>query len=100
MPEARVQGEAGAPIRQARTPEEEAEFWRSKGNDFFKFGDHTKAKHCYTTSIDSVPSAAAYANRALVCTKLKEWRQAEGDCTKVHASSVPALKSLSAIALL
>ena len=76
--------QAAPPIRQARSPEEDAEFWRSKGNDFFKFGDYVKAKQCYTSSIAAQPSAAAFANRALVCTKVKEWTQAERDCSQVR----------------
>lgn len=75
--------QAARPIRQARTPDEDADFWRNKGNEFFKFGDHAKAKQCYTSSIAALPSAAAFANRALVCTKLKEWTQAETDCSQV-----------------
>ena len=75
--------QAARPIRQARTPDEDADFWRNKGNEFFKFGDHAKAKQCYTSSIAALPTAAAFGNRALVCTKLKEWTQAETDCSQV-----------------
>jgi Potential Monad-binding region of RPAP3 len=45
-----------------------------------------KAKQCYTSSVDALPSAPAYANRALCCTKLKEWQNAEADCSKVCKS--------------
>lgn len=79
-----VQESASRPIRQKLPPAEAAEFWRGKGNDFFKFGDLARAKECYTTSIEEQPSAAAYANRALMCVKAKEWQQAEADCSLVR----------------
>ena len=72
-----------APVRQARSPEDEAEFWRNKGNEYFKFRDFVRAKTSYTSSIEAVPSAAAFANRALAGMKLKEWQQAEADCSEV-----------------
>lgn len=57
--------------------------WKAKGNEFFKFGDFHRAKECYTSSLAAQESHAAYTNRALVCIKLKEWQQAEDDCTQV-----------------
>jgi sperm-associated antigen 1 len=63
--------------------EHDADFWRNKGNAFFKFGDMHKAKDCYSKSLAAGPSASAFANRALVSTKLKEWDGAEADCTEV-----------------
>ena len=86
--------QAARPIRQARTPDEDADFWRNKGNEFFKFGNHAKAKQCYTSSIAALPSAAAFTNRALVCTKLKEWTQAETDCLQV-CTEFPSARKLS-----
>jgi tetratricopeptide (TPR) repeat protein len=70
-------------IRQPRTPYEESEFWRNKGNEFFQFGDYARAKHCYTSANAALPSAASFANHALACMKLKEWQQAEEDCSHV-----------------
>lgn len=79
-----LQNRSDRPIRQKRTSLEEAEFWRNKGNDYFKFGDLRKAKECYTTSLQASPSAATYANRALMSVKAKEWSLAEADCTQVQ----------------
>jgi tetratricopeptide (TPR) repeat protein len=76
-------GLVSAPVRQPRTPEEDADFWKTKGNEYFKFGDHKKAKECYASSIGAKETAAAYANRGLTCLKLKEWEQAIADCTQV-----------------
>lgn len=74
--------EDGAPVRQQRDPQADADFWRTKGNEYFKFGDHVKAKECYGSSLRAVKTATAYANRALACIKLKEWDQAGVDCDK------------------
>lgn len=75
--------QAQPPVRQARSPEEDSEFWRNKGNEYFKFCDFARAKSSYSTSIDALPSAAAFANRALASMKLKEWKAAEADCSEV-----------------
>lgn len=72
-----------APIRRPQNPIEEAEFWKNKGNDYFTFRDFLKAKDCYSKSLQFLQTVAAYANRALVCIKLKEWKLAEGDCSAV-----------------
>ena len=69
-------------------PAEEAEHWRNKGNEYFKFGDFSKANKSYSTSIEAQPTAQAHANRALVCTKLQEWQQAEADCNEVRSSLI------------
>lgn len=62
--------------------------WKNKGNEYFKFGDFLKAKECYSSSLAVLESNAAYTNRALACIKLKEWQQAEEDCTQAcHYSS-------------
>ena len=60
--------------------------WKGKGNEFFKLGDFHRAKECYSSSLAALESNAAYTNRALACIKLKEWQQAEDDCTKVSPS--------------
>lgn len=73
-----------APIRRPQVPAEDAEFWRTKGNEYFKFGDFVKSKDCYSKSLRAVPTAAAHANRALACLKLKEWTLAESDCSDVR----------------
>jgi tetratricopeptide (TPR) repeat protein len=72
------------PIRQPRTPAEARDFWKDKGNQYFKVGDFQKAKECYSSSLVAQYSAAACMNHALACLKLKEWQQAEDDCSRVR----------------
>lgn len=75
------------PVRAPRSTEEERDMWKNKGNEYFKFGDFNKAKECYSSSLAAQESDAAYTNRALACIRLKEWQQAEEDCTKVNSRS-------------
>eukprot|EP00892_Ulva_mutabilis_P003850 jgi/Ulvmu1/1837/UM119_0056.1 len=82
-----------ARIRRPHPPAQEAEFWKKKGNEFYNFGDLAKAKECYTTSLDSMATAAAHANRALTCLKLKEWKLAEADCNAALAMGSMNLKA-------
>lgn len=78
--------QSGPTVAEAASESKDAEFWRIKGNDCFRFGDMIKAKDCYQKSISASPSATAYANRALACSKLKEWEGAEHDCSQVRFS--------------
>ncbi|KAI5804555.1 hypothetical protein EDC01DRAFT_716063 [Geopyxis carbonaria] len=63
----------------------ELERKKSEGNDAFKRGDYAKAKELYSQALAVDPenkgtNSKLYGNRAVVSTKLKEWREAIKDC--------------------
>lgn len=63
----------------------ELERKKSDGNDAFKKGDYAKAKDLYSEALSVDPdnkgtNAKLYQNRAVACSKLKEWSEAITDC--------------------
>ena len=55
---------------------------KDKGNDQFKAGEYREALRSYTRSIRLCPDGAiAYANRGMCHLKMKQYKQAVGDCS-------------------
>ncbi|KAL6513186.1 hypothetical protein OROGR_020672 [Orobanche gracilis] len=52
------------------------------GNENFKQKNFQEAIDCYSRSIALLPTAVAYANRAMAYLKLKRFQEAEDDCTE------------------
>ncbi|KFM24445.1 RNA polymerase II-associated protein 3 [Auxenochlorella protothecoides] len=54
---------------------------REEGNEHFRKGRLNEAAASYTTSLKLKPTPAAFANRAAVYLKRREWDRAEADCS-------------------
>ncbi|GMG99781.1 hypothetical protein Nepgr_001621 [Nepenthes gracilis] len=52
------------------------------GNEYFKQKKFNEAIDCYSRSIAFLPTAVAYANRAMAYLKIKRFQEAEDDCTE------------------
>ncbi|OMO86278.1 Tetratricopeptide TPR-1 [Corchorus capsularis] len=52
------------------------------GNEYFKQKKFKEAIDCYSRSIALLPTAVAYANRAMAYLKIKKFQEAEDDCTE------------------
>lgn len=52
------------------------------GNEYFKQKKFNEAIDCYSRSIALLPTAVAYANRAMAYIKIKRFQEAENDCTE------------------
>lgn len=52
------------------------------GNENFKQKKYQEAIDCYSRSIAFLPTAVAYANRAMAYLKLRRFQEAEDDCTE------------------
>ncbi|XP_010267984.1 PREDICTED: RNA polymerase II-associated protein 3 isoform X2 [Nelumbo nucifera] len=52
------------------------------GNEYFKQKKFNEAIDCYSRSIALMPTAVAYANRAMAYLKIKRFEEAEDDCTE------------------
>lgn len=52
------------------------------GNEYFKQRKFKEAIDCYSRSIALLPTAVAYANRAMAYIKIKRFQEAEDDCTE------------------
>ncbi|XP_027107950.1 uncharacterized protein [Coffea arabica] len=52
------------------------------GNEYFKHKKFNEAIDCYSRSIALLPTAVAYANRAMAYIKIKRFEEAESDCTE------------------
>ena len=71
---------------QATAPSKAAQYelWKSRGNDYFKSGDFTKAIDCYAECIKiDATLAFAYNNRAFCHLKLSNYIPAIADASKV-----------------
>ncbi len=84
------------PIRQgpqapARTAD--AESWKEQGNEHFKAGEFSKAVAAYSQSLQLQPTCVAYANRAMAQLKLRQYEQADADCTAAIALDASYLKA-------
>lgn len=67
---------------------------KCKGNEAYKSGCYDEALHYYTKSIQYMPTAASYNNRAMAYLKVEKWDHAIEDCSyvlKFEASNVKAL---------
>lgn len=67
---------------------------KCKGNEAYKSGCYDEALHYYTKSIQYMPTAASYNNRAMAYLKVEKWENAIEDCSyvlKFEASNVKAL---------
>ncbi|KAK9814535.1 hypothetical protein WJX72_007492 [[Myrmecia] bisecta] len=66
-----------------KTPEEEAEELKAKGNAEYKEGRYTAAYNSYSAAIAKAPNAAAYyGNRAAAAMMLRNYKVAADDSTK------------------
>jgi tetratricopeptide (TPR) repeat protein len=65
----------------ALTPAGKAATLKDQGNKLFQAKYYDDAISCYTQSIDSQPTAVAYANRAMAYLKLNKFQDAEADCS-------------------
>lgn len=54
---------------------------KDQGNKLFQQGQYLEAIQCYTQSIGLQATAVAYANRAMARLKLKQYAEAEQDCS-------------------
>ena len=67
---------------------------KCKGNEAFKSGCYDEALHYYTKSIQYMPTAASYNNRAMAYLKLEKWEQAIADCSFVLEHEKNNVKAL------
>lgn len=69
---------------------------RERGNDYYKRGNFEQAVKFYSRAIGFNPrSTAAYSNRAMALLKLKEFANAEADCSSALALDAAHVKSLT-----
>ncbi|XP_028131475.1 mitochondrial import receptor subunit TOM70-like [Diabrotica virgifera virgifera] len=70
------------------TPFQEAQKYKTQGNEFFKRGKYDEAIACYNSAIETIPEehkldlATYYQNRAAAYEQLKKWSSVISDCTK------------------
>ena len=55
---------------------------KEQGNEYFKQKKFAEAVECYSRSIALLPTAVAFANRAMAYLKLRRFEEAENDCTE------------------
>ena len=56
---------------------------KNKGNEAFRCGDFKEALIYYNRSLDILPTAASYNNRAITLLKLEKFKEALSDCENV-----------------
>lgn len=78
----------------ALDPKKEAERFKVEGNNLFKAGDFGTAVSHYSASIRELPTAVAYANRAMAYLKLGRDADAEADCTEALRLDPTYLKAI------
>jgi tetratricopeptide (TPR) repeat protein len=71
---------ANAPAA-AQSPTSKAAALKDQGNKLFQARYYEDAISCYTQSIDALPTAVAYANRAMALLKLEKYTEAAADCS-------------------
>ena len=98
IPGASVDVERTLKAMKGATPQEKrwvATREKEKGNELFKAREFRSAIDCYTLSLTLDPGAApVHANRAAAYMKLKQWENAEADCTAALTSQPGYFKAL------
>lgn len=74
-------GSTGGASTRHTPPTCSTEGLREEGNEHFRKGRLNEAAASYTTSLKLKPTPAAFANRAAVYLKRREWDRAEADCS-------------------
>lgn len=81
MPDSRVPNAPKAP-KDNSTPAAKASALKDQGNKLFQARYYDDAIACYSQSIDALPTAVAFANRAMAYLKLERFPiEAEADCS-------------------
>lgn len=76
-----LNGLGSAAHKVARPPPPTAAALKDRGNKLYQAGYYTDAISCYTQSVELQPTSIAYANRAMSKLRLKQYTEAEQDCT-------------------
>jgi tetratricopeptide (TPR) repeat protein len=84
-----------APVEDVLKRWAEAEMHKLQGNTHFKKGEHAEAVESYTQCLSTFPDLIVpLSNRAMAYISLKQWAEAEADCTTClhhHSKHVKAL---------
>lgn len=98
-----AQVEALKALQEERSPDEVAELYKTRGNEFYRSKNYKKACECYTKGIEAkcgkkYIEAALYTNRAACNLALQNYRKCINDCNECLQRQPKNIKAMYRIA--